>query len=280
MRTVPAAIQTHLDTGLTTLARLLLIELVNGTFIRLTDLDADIVYNSNTYYSDPGFSTSAIDIKLGTNSQGITLYLIMGTNSITRDALEAGQLDGATATVYEINYEDPTDGVVTLFRGRVGEMKYTEKSAVTIELYPLIGNDIYISTDTWSSSCRANLGDSRCTVDIEALKDTLTVTIATSRQRFDCSGLVAANGYFNDGLVVWQTGNNAGLAFEVAEYLLSGSYVRLKLSTPFAIQVGDTAFIYPGCDKQLATCRDKFNNILNFVGEPFLTPEAFTRETE
>jgi uncharacterized phage protein (TIGR02218 family) len=275
MRTIPSGIQTHLDTGLTTLARLLEIVLLNGTVIRLTDLDADLVYSSNTYYADPGFSTSAIDIKLGTDSQGITLTLIMGTNSITRDDIEAGLLDGARATIYELNYENVAAGIVTLFRGRLGEMKYTEKSVVTIEIYPLIGRDIYISVDTWSPSCRADLGDSRCTIDIESLKETLTVTSVTSKQRFNSSGVTAANGYYNNGVVVWQTGDNAGNAFEIAEYTLSGGFVRLQLSVPFTIQVGDTAFIYPGCDKQLATCRDKFNNILNFVGEPFLSPEAF-----
>lgn len=34
--------------------------------------------------------------------------------------------------------------------------------------------------------------------------------------------------------------------------------------------VGDTFHIVPGCDKRLATCRDRYANVINFRGEPYL----------
>jgi uncharacterized phage protein (TIGR02218 family) len=34
--------------------------------------------------------------------------------------------------------------------------------------------------------------------------------------------------------------------------------------------VGDIFTIIAGCDKTLAICRDKFDNIINFRGDPFV----------
>ena len=44
--------------------------------------------------------------------------------------------------------------------------------------------------------------------------------------------------------------------------------VTLVLAMPAAVQVGDTFSIVAGCRKRLEDCRDKFDNVLNFRGEP------------
>lgn len=49
----------------------------------------------------------------------------------------------------------------------------------------------------------------------------------------------------------------------------------IKAQFPFAdLAVGDTLKVYPGCNKQAATCRVKFNNIAKFNGA------AYMQETE
>jgi uncharacterized phage protein (TIGR02218 family) len=44
--------------------------------------------------------------------------------------------------------------------------------------------------------------------------------------------------------------------------------VTTWLGLSFAPQIGDRFFYYPGCDKRRETCFNKFDNILNFRGEP------------
>jgi hypothetical protein len=39
--------------------------------------------------------------------------------------------------------------------------------------------------------------------------------------------------------------------------------------TLYPIVVGDTAILRVGCDGLFSTCRDKFDNALNFGGDPF-----------
>lgn len=42
------------------------------------------------------------------------------------------------------------------------------------------------------------------------------------------------------------------------------------LDAPYPVNAGDKVRLYPGCDKRDATCAGRFDNILNFRGEPFV----------
>jgi len=53
---------------------------------------------------------------------------------------------------------------------------------------------------------------------------------------------------------------------EVKEF--AETTVGLSLPMGKSIQVGDTFDIIAGCDKTRETCHSKFNNIINFRGEP------------
>ena len=44
---------------------------------------------------------------------------------------------------------------------------------------------------------------------------------------------------------------------------------------PNAIAGGDQFTIVAGCDRTHTTCRDKFSNILNFRGEPYIPGQDF-----
>ena len=67
---------------------------------------------------------------------------------------------------------------------------------------------------------------------------------------------------------------------EVKDWTLSTAEITLFLAVPFNVQAGDMGAIYPGCDKRLTTCINKFiitgsqdfdaGNINNFRGEPYV----------
>lgn len=54
------------------------------------------------------------------------------------------------------------------------------------------------------------------------------------------------------------------------EDITSDELISLFLPMPFVVEDGDTFGIAVGCDKRLATCIDKFDNVINFRGEPFV----------
>lgn len=75
-------------------------------------------------------------------------------------------------------------------------------------------------------------------------------------------------GYFAYGLVTWTSGLNKGYSMEVKTF--APGNVQLAMMMPFNIEPGDTYTIVAGCDKQFGTCRDRFNNVIHFRGEPYI----------
>ena len=72
--------------------------------------------------------------------------------------------------------------------------------------------------------------------------------------------------------MTWKSGANAGLSKEVKKHEVQGADFRFMLfeNMAAAIAVGDIFEVGAGCDKRATTCRDKFANIVNFRGEPFI----------
>lgn len=85
-----------------------------------------------------------------------------------------------------------------------------------------------------------------------------------------------ATGYFAYGSVKWVTGLNAGLTSDVRTF--SPGVVTLGMPTPHAISPGDQYTIVAGCDKQFGTCKARWNNVVNFRGEPYVPgPDSILR---
>lgn len=97
-------------------------------------------------------------------------------------------------------------------------------------------------------------------------------TITVTEARADAGDF--STDWFKYGAVIWESGNNfladGLLVMEIKQWTQGSKTVELFLDMPFEIQVGDKMIIYAGCDKKLATCRDKFANVLNFRGFPYL----------
>jgi len=88
-----------------------------------------------------------------------------------------------------------------------------------------------------------------------------------------------ADGWFEGGVVVGETGANAGVARDVLSWMAASRTAGLFLPMPYTIAVGDVFRIQPGCDKRLVTCRTKFANRLNFRGEPHVPSGSVQAET-
>jgi len=80
----------------------------------------------------------------------------------------------------------------------------------------------------------------------------------------------AVDGWFAGGVLTWETGSNVGRSIEVKAWTQATGQVELFLPMGYAIKPGDLFRIHPGCDKRLDTCSDRFANVLNFRGEPYL----------
>ena len=98
------------------------------------------------------------------------------------------------------------------------------------------------------------------------------VTEVTDRASFTASidEPRAIDGWFAGGVLTWETGANAGRSIEVKSWTQATGQLELFLPMGYAIEQGDAFRIHPGCDKRLDTCIDRFANVLNFRGEPYV----------
>lgn len=274
-RSISTALTNHLASENLTLATCWKITRRDATVLAFTDHVADITFDSVTYTAATGFQPTDVSQRDDMSVDNMEVAGILDSGAITEADLQAGKYDFAEIEIFMVNYEDLTQGKMTLKRGWIGEVTVkrgqfvAEVRGLAQKLQQNIGR-------LFSPSCDAILGDARCGVSIGIDVDS-TVTTAINNQEFVADGLNLANGYFSGGELEWTSGNNEGLKMEVKEFV--DKQVTLALAMPYTIQLGDEFNITAGCDKSKATCRDKFSNLINFRGFPDMPGQDKILET-
>ncbi|HMU15808.1 MAG TPA: DUF2163 domain-containing protein [Thauera aminoaromatica] len=282
MKTITGGMATHLAEEVTTLALLWRIVRQDGIAFFFTTHDEDIQYPtgspSDLYKAAGGFSQSAISNQAGMNVDDVEVTAFFDDESISVEELRAGLFDGAEVFMSAVNYKDLSLGEVKLRRGWIGECIATPEGRFKTELRGLTELLQEQHGQVYSPECRADLGDTRCGVDLAAYTSSVTITSVIDRRQFTVSGAASDDPtYYAGGLFTFTSGPNAGRAMEIAQWGLGspeGSpatpLVTLFLPVGYTPQVGDTGTMTPGCDKTTVTCQARFANLLNFRGEPYL----------
>lgn len=103
-------------------------------------------------------------------------------------------------------------------------------------------------------------------VEVATVSNNRTFTITTP-----ANDSIAVDNWFKYGRVVFLSGLNKGRVLQTKSYTQSTKEVKLLIAAPYPILAGDLVRIEAGCGKTVATyCRDKFNNVKRFRGEPFV----------
>jgi uncharacterized phage protein (TIGR02218 family) len=265
MKIISPQLEAHFAGALTTLATCWKITREDGFVLGFTDHDKPITFESLEYDSIAGFTPSTVESKSNMSVDNLDIEGQTFPSKITEADLLAGLYNFAEIEIFLVNYTDLSQGKLVVKRGRLGEvtlnkqMFRAEVRGLTQHLSQTIG-------EVFSPSCRAILGDSRCKVNVASFTVNAFVTQAINKSSFVASGLTQANGWFSGGEVIWTSGNNDNARMEVKEF--SAGKVTLVLPMGKSIQVGDGFSIIAGCDKTNQACISKFNNIINFRGEP------------
>ncbi|MFO1156619.1 MAG: phage BR0599 family protein [Rhodospirillales bacterium] len=187
--------------------------------------------------------------------------------------LRSGRFDYASLEIFLVNYAAPAAGKIKLKRGILGEIILNEHGQFRAELRGLTQVLNQVAGEVYGPECRASLGDERCQVNLPALQHTGSVGAvidAAGRRVFATLGVAAPAGFFDFGLVVWTGGANEGASCEVTTWDPATGQCDLFLPMGYRIEAGDTFTLYPGCDKRLATCQGRYNNVVNFRGFPHI----------
>ena len=274
MKTVSIALKAHLAGEVTTVCTCWRIIRRDGTEFFFTDHDVDLMVDGDTYVAAVGYTRTAIAANADMSVDNMDVNGIFDDASITETDLRSGLFDGAEVRVFLVNWANPAQATMALRRGRLGDVLVTPSGVFQSQLMGF-GQVLQQTVgDLFTPSCRADLGDTKCGIDLDAggWRKTATVASVTDARTFTIAVTEprAVDGWFVDGVVSFTSGANAGRSMEVKAWTQATATVTLFLPMPSPIAVGDTLTVYPGCRKTTADCRDKFANIVNFRGEPFV----------
>lgn len=268
MKTLGGALAAHLQGEVTTLATCWKATRTDGVVFGFTDHTSDLVIDGVTYGAATGYTPTAISASSRLEVSNLDVSGLLDDTAITESDLHKGLWDFAAIEIFQVNYADLSMGRLDGARGWIGEVRIN-RGAFVAELRGLTQALQQTIGELYSAGCRAKLGDARCKLDLTSFTFSTTVTSVTSRRQFIATALTQPAGYFDYGLVTWTSGSNAGMTMDVKTF--SGGEVLLQLPMPYDIAASDAFTIVAGCQKRLTEdCKTKFNNVVNFRGEPYV----------
>lgn len=270
MRNLSANMISYLANDITSLQLCWEIRRTDGVSLYYTEYDNDVIINGNTYKkrnAGIGQSLKFQDALKGNNSN---IDMILNDDSITINDLYSFKYDNAEIYVSIIHPDNPDDQVKLVY-GKLGNTKINQDKA-TIEFQSIsILLDKNIGRK-YTYDCDAELFDSYCSANQTGhifnnqsptgIDPTKPFTVFTD------TNLNKENDWFTNAYIKWLTGNNKGIETKVKSY--KNDIITLSLGMPFEIDVNDTYLIYSGCDKSFTTCKEKFSNVRNYKGFPYI----------
>lgn len=269
MKTIPAALLADYQLGTTTLATCWKITLTSGIVHAFTDCDKDLMVDGILYKASSGFSPSAFQSQTKMAVDNLQIKGVLIDEVIPAADLASGLWDFATVEMFMVNANAIGHGKDILSVGKLGQISIGTNSFES-EIRGLANAYSQVVGEIYQPGCRAKLGDARCGVNLAPWTVTGTITAVAADQltAYD-SSRAEADGYFTYGVITMTSGASSGLSMDVKSS--SGATIVLQLEFANGIAIGDTYSMVAGCAKRFNDdCVGKFNNAINFRGEPHL----------
>ena len=279
MKPLPPALSAHLATGATTLAWCWRLTRRDATSLGFTDHDRPLTFDGTTFEASTGFTASEIKDQIGLSVDNLEVTGALSSGRLDEADLSAGLYDDAKVEIFRVNWADPAQRVL-MRSGSLGEVKRSG-IAFSAEVRGLAHYLQQPKGRLYQYTCDADLGDARCTIGLAspAYRGNGAVLAVASPRSFSASGLSAyASDWFTRGLLTFTSGAALGQAIEIKSHAVAASgTVSLELWAPARLPLapGQTFTLTAGCDKTLATCRDKFANAPNHRGFPTIPGNDF-----
>jgi len=254
--------------------------LIDGTVLRWTSAQADFTLGGNVWSaagpiivrsqarSVVGVEVDTLDLQMSAS----TLLLVNGVPFLA--ALRGGMFDGASVLLNRIFFTAPgvpvnATGVgdVILFLGDIGDIEAGRTSA-TVRVNSLLQRlQTQLPRNFYQPGCINTVYDAQCAL-VKATWEVTGVIVAASTASTLSVALGNAKGWFDQGIVRFTSGPNAGLTRTVRAYMLGS--ISVMSPFPYVPGLGDAFTARPGCDKSQNTCKVKFSNLAHFRGQPYI----------
>lgn len=273
MKNLDSVFKESLTKTSTSLCWCWLITRIDGVQLGFTSLDLPFTIDGVSYLPytgfDPGAAQSSADLNSIDSQQ---LKGLLGPSGISSGDLASGIYEYASVRRFLVDYTNLPSSLslnppkhLELPQGHLAESK---RNSLGYEIkvkddLSFLDNQI---GETTSKTCRANLGDDRCRVDLAPFTHSLNITAVESKRVFSVDGGLPDK-YFDRGRLTFISGANDRIHRDIGFYF-GGKIVLSPVPAPFEIAVGDIVTAVAGCAKTKLACITKFRNFRNFVGEP------------
>ncbi|MEX1180785.1 MAG: DUF2163 domain-containing protein [Cucumibacter sp.] len=278
MRTLDAGFAAHVESGATTLATCWRLIRTDGVVMGFTDHDVTLNFDGTDFSPRAGFDGSEIASRLGPEIDTSEVVGVIAGEAITEADIRLGRYGRARVETWRVNWRDTS--VRHLVRAdTIGEI-VEEDGVFRAELRSAHAALNVVRGRLYHRSCDAELGDTRCGVDLDDPANWRDVTVAEviDRHFLLVTGLGDTDpGWSAFGTIAWTTGARTGFTDRIAQQARDDLGDRLGLEADLrgAVAAGDTGRVSAGCDKQFSTCKAKFANADNFRGFPHIPGTDF-----
>ncbi|MDO9638799.1 MAG: DUF2163 domain-containing protein [Pseudotabrizicola sp.] len=276
------ALKQHLKSGSTTVCRTWLVRRKDGETYGFTDHDCDLNFDGVVFAARTGMTAGVLEKSTGMAVDNTEVMGALSDASIREEDILAGRYDGAEVTTYLVNWADVTERSI-LFRGTFGEM-IRSGGAFRVELRGLTEKLNVPHGRVYHPECGAVLGDGQCRIDLSAAAFTREgplQAVIDGRILHVPADPSFAEGWFVDGQAVIQSGAGKGQVGRIKADSTVGDVRIIELWQTFSVRpmAPDQVRLIAGCDRRASTCRQKFNNFLNFRGFPHIPGEDWLRSS-
>jgi uncharacterized phage protein (TIGR02218 family) len=191
---------------------------------------------------------------------------VAGDNSVATQFIDSVPGTAATLKIERIQRPDgPGFEVVTIFNGKIASVAFQKSGReAKIKVVPLVSAQSKpVPNHTYQSLCNHVLYDDLCQVDDTdpSFRLSTAAVTAVSGNTITVTGADAhGDGYYTGGFV-----EAAGAVDR--RLILDQTGTVLTLLLPFTSSpLSTNVTVFAGCDHSIATCKSKFNIVINFGG--------------
>lgn len=290
LRTIPPLLLADMQAGVGTFCLLLQIVATDGTVLGCADLDRPRVYDAGdglgpvTYLPDPGYQANEIEFANDLSVDGTDGYALVpiGISPFKPEDIRAGKWDRAKFRALLVNYEALDHGHVEVLWGEIGDITIRRQTLLLVQLngptQPLQQNIVSLTSKTCRAVHGSKENEARWFCGYDFTNDWVSFTVTDvdpddNARTFQSDDLMQETGYFFPGIVVWDTGDNAGTRQRGVADHAAGGVISLRMPLPRPVQIGDQARVRITCTKFVEGrrgCREFFGAQwgLHFQGEP------------
>lgn len=255
---------TMLDGELTSLALCWRLERQDGAGIALTSHDEPLTIGETEFDPVPGMTPAAVSRALGLEPHSAEVAGGVSSAALSEEDLALGRWDGAAVRLTIADWTGADQQPLQLLAGELGSVNVS-RDAFSAELQGAAAALNAPVCPATSAECRAEFGDKRCRVDLAGR--TMRANVV------ECSGTmltldVAVDEQFVMGRLRFVNGANCGRSALIMS--AGGNLLELREQPRGAVLGGCAVELREGCDKRFTTCVSRFENAVNFRGEPHL----------